>query len=112
MSAVNDAFDSSTTERFAFAFTLPPQLFALLGGMALLGMAALGFQLGLRGNPHRILSVMLTVLWTVVVVQIFDLASPRVGGLRTSAAVYDWTIQGFHGGLQIPPLPSGSPAPK
>jgi hypothetical protein len=94
------------------ADTLPPQLFALLGGMALLGMAALGFQLGLRGNPHRFLSVMLTVLWTVVVVQIFDLASPRVGRLRTSADVYEWTIEGFVGGLANPPLPAGTPAPK
>jgi predicted benzoate:H+ symporter BenE len=106
MSAVNDTFDSSTSERFAFAFNLPPQLFALLGGMALLGMAALGFQLGLRRNAHRFLAVLLTALWTVVVVQIFDLASPRLGVLRTGTAVYDWTIQGFQGGLQIPQLPS------
>lgn len=105
MSALNDTFDTSAAERFAFAFTLPPALFVLLSGMAVLSMAAVGFQLGLRTNPHRFLSVVLTVIWTLLLIQIFDLASPRVGALRTNTAIYDWTIQGFKGGVTIPPAP-------
>ena len=36
-------------------------------------------------------------------VAILDLASPRIGAFRTSAEVYRWTLQGFEGGLKIPP---------
>ena len=105
MSALNETFDMATAERFAFSFALPALLFWLLSGMALLSMAALGFQLGLRGNPHRALATLLTAMWTMVIVGILDLGSPRLGALRTSTAVYDWTIQSFQGGVPIPPLP-------
>ena len=67
-------------------------------------MAAVGFQLGLTGKRVHILVAFLS-MWTVVIVDILDLASPRIGALRASAAVYDWTLQGFKGGLQIPPIP-------
>jgi hypothetical protein len=41
----------------------------------------------------------------VVMVDIFDLASPRIGAIRTSTAVYEWTLQGFQGGVVVPPAP-------
>ncbi|HTU54683.1 MAG TPA: hypothetical protein VMF62_11995, partial [Acetobacteraceae bacterium] len=50
MAALNDTFDMTTAERFAFAFRFPPELFWLLIGMTLLSMGALGYQLGLRGH--------------------------------------------------------------
>ena len=106
MASVNDAFDMGTAERFAHAFVLPPRLFWMLTGLAMLGMLALGYQLGLRRTPLRLLSLVLIGVWTVVIVQILDLASARIGTLRTSTAVYEWTIQGFQGGVQIPPLPA------
>ena len=105
MAALNDAFDQATAERFAFYLRLPSPIFWLLIGMTLLGMAALGFQLGLTGKRVHILVAFLSIMWTVVIVDILDLASPRIGALRASAAVYDWTLQGFKGGLQIPPIP-------
>ena len=46
-------------------------------------------------------------MWTIVIVDILDLASPRIGAFRADTAVYDWTVQGFKGGLQTPPVPSG-----
>jgi len=103
MAALNDTFDAATAERFAFSLALPTQLVALLGGMALLAMGALGFQLGLRGNPHRVLAMVLTAVWTLVMVEILDLGAARIGALRTSAAVYDWTLQSFQGGVPVPP---------
>jgi hypothetical protein len=105
MASLNDAFDASTAERFAYALRLPPQVFWLLIGMALLSMAALGYQLGLRGRPLRSLVALLTVMWTVVIVDILDLGSARIGEFRTSVEVYEWTLRGFQGGVQIPPVP-------
>jgi hypothetical protein len=106
MASLNEAFDAATAVRFAFSFTMPVGLFVLLIGMALISMMALGFQLGLRGNPHRILATLLTLTWTLVIVEILDLGAGRLGGIRTSAAVYDWTLEGFRGGVPISSLPS------
>jgi len=104
--SLNDTFDSATSQRFAFDTRLPPQLVWLLLGMATLSMAGLGYQLGLRGKPLRVLSTLLVAMWTAILVVILDLGSARIGHIRTSAAVYEWTLQGFEGGMRVPPLPA------
>lgn len=106
MTAINDAFDQATVERFAYYLRLPAPIFWLLLGMTVLGMAALGFQLGVQGRRVHILVALLGIMWTVVIVDILDLASPRIGAFRAGVAAYDWTLQGFKGGLQIPPAPA------
>jgi hypothetical protein len=105
--SLNETFDTSATERFAYAFRLPPQLFRLLIGMALLCMTALGVQFSLKGHPTRILATLLAFLWAIVIVDILDLAAARLGALRTSAEVYEWTIQGLGKDVAIPPMPAG-----
>ncbi len=105
MAALNETFDRATAERFAYNLKLPPQILWLLIGMALLGMAALGYQLGLRGRQVHILAALLTLVWTIVIVDILDLASPRLGAFRPGAAAYEWTLQGFKSGVAIPPIP-------
>ncbi|KAA0694404.1 hypothetical protein DTW90_24075 [Neorhizobium sp. P12A] len=97
MSSVNETFDAGTAERFALGIRLPRQIFWLLVGVMHLSMAALGYQFGLRGKPVRLLIVLLTIVWTAVVVNILDLASARVGSFRTDTSVYDWTLQTFKG---------------
>lgn len=103
--SLNDVFDMTTAERFAFAFRLPPEMVWLLLGLALLSMAALGYQLGLTGKPVRLLVVLLTATWTLVIVDILDLAAPRLGEFRTTTAAYEWTLQGFKGGVTVQPSP-------
>lgn len=105
MTALNDMFDSGTSERFAYHITLPPQLFWLLIGMTLISMGCLGYQFGLKKRASLTLIIVLTSMWTWVIVEILDLASARLGYIRTGTAVYDWTIEGFKGGLTIPVLP-------
>lgn len=106
MASLNDAFDAATTERFAYSFRLPPQIFWLLIGMSLLAAAALGYQIGARRQQLRILAGSLFIMWTIVTVNILDLASSRVGAFRTNADVYQWTLQSFKGGIQIPSAPN------
>lgn len=103
MASLNDVFDMTTAERFAFEFRLPSQLFWLLIGMALLGMGMLGYQQALRGPRLRVVAALLSFVWTVVIIDIIDLASARLGDFRTPTAAYEWTLQGFQ---------SGAPAPK
>jgi hypothetical protein len=108
MNALNTAFDQGTVERFAFAAHFPPQLFWLLIGMSMVSMAALGFQLGLRGRPLRLLCALLLGMWTATMTIILDMGAARLGSIRVGTHAYDWTIQGFSGGVTIPPLP-GAP---
>lgn len=94
MTAVNEAFDAATSERFAFDYRLPNQIIWLLVGMTLATMGCLGYQLGLLGRGARVLMVLLSLMWTVVMVDILDLASTRLGSFRIDAGVYDQAIGG------------------
>lgn len=105
MTALNDMFDAGTRERFAYYITLPPQLFWLLVGMTLLSMGCLGYQFGLMKRASFALIIVLTAMWTWVIIEILDLASARVGYIRTGTAVYEWTMRSFQGGVHIPALP-------
>ncbi|MHB2168960.1 bestrophin-like domain [Alsobacter sp. R-9] len=95
VSSLNETFDASTAERFAFEKRLPVPVFWLLIALALISMSALGYQLGLRGTPLRPLAVLLTAMWTLVMADILDLAGARLGNIRPATHAYDWTIQGF-----------------
>jgi hypothetical protein len=106
MASLNDVFDMTTAERFAFEQRLPPQIFWLLLGLTVLGMGVLGYQFALRERRVRMLAALLALTWTVVIVVILDLAAARIGGLRTSVAAYEWTLQSFQGGNAIPARPT------
>lgn len=105
MASLNDTFDTGAAVRFAYELQVPSQIMWLLLGMSVVSMVALGYQLGLRGKPVRGMVLLLTFTWTVVIVDIIDLATPRMGSLRTSTVAYDWTLQGFKSGVTIPPAP-------
>jgi hypothetical protein len=96
MASLNEVFDMTAATRFAFEIRLPPQIFWLLIGLSLLGMAALGFQLGIRRSRIHGLAALLAITWTIVIVDILDMAASRIGYLRTSPAAYEWALQGFH----------------
>lgn len=106
MTALNNMFDTSTTARFAHETKFPPPLFWLLIGMALISMGALGYQLGLKQQKTYVLATVLTAVWTAVIVVILDLSAPRLGAIRTSVSVYDWTFEGFKAGMPSPQLPA------
>jgi hypothetical protein len=97
MSSLNDAFDSTTATQFAFELRLPAQIFWLLIGLTLISMCVLGYHLGIHERRVRLLAGVLALTWTVVIVVILDLASARIGNLRTSTAAYDWTIDSING---------------
>lgn len=97
MASLNEVFDMTTAERFAFEIRLPSPIFWLLLGLTLLGMGGIGYQLGLRGPRIRMLAAALALTWTVVIVAILDLAAVRIGSIRTSVTAYEWTLDGFRG---------------
>jgi hypothetical protein len=105
MASLNETFDAATTERFAYDRGLPSQIFWLLIVLGVLSAAALGYQMGFVRKRPRALAAVLLLAWTVVSIGIFDLASPRLGSFHTNGNAYRWTLQGFSGGVQIPPAP-------
>jgi hypothetical protein len=106
MASLNDVFDMTTASRFSFALRLPGEIFWLLIGLTLLGILVVGYQQGLRGQRLRVFAALLSVVWTVLIVDIVDLAAARFGSFRTSVAAYYWTLDGFEGGVTIPPEPA------
>lgn len=105
MSALTETFDSATAERFAYAMRLPSQAFWLLVGLGLLSSCMLGYQMGIKKSPLRVLASVLLLGWTIITVAILDLAASRVGSFRTTGDVYRWTLQGFEGGFHMPSAP-------
>jgi hypothetical protein len=95
MAALNETFDAATTQRQAHASRLPRELVALLFAMTLLSIGVIGYQFGLRGRRHAVLSALLLLTWTASLTVIADLSSPRIGDLRVSPLVYEWTAQGM-----------------
>lgn len=107
MKAVGDAFDRAAAERFALSFSTPASLFWLLIGMTLVTVGALGYQFGLRGLSVRVLSLALMGMLAMTMTGILELASPRLGNVRTATQPFEWTLQSFQNGVRIPALPVG-----
>ena len=49
--------------------------------------------------------LLLMVVWTVIIVDILDLAAGRFGNFRADPFAYEWALRGFKGGVTIPPPP-------
>ncbi|MGI1664232.1 hypothetical protein ACRDNQ_18490 [Palleronia sp. KMU-117] len=101
MNAVNHAFDMTTAQRFAVALNLPDKMIWLVLAFTMIGMFALGWQLGLIGRPNRPLALLMSLLWAAVLVQILDMGTARLGNYRTDLEPYYWTIEGFTGSPEI-----------
>jgi hypothetical protein len=99
MAALNDTFDAATTQRQAFAVPMPRELVALLLGISVVSIGLIGYQFGLRGRPRRLIATLLLATWTAALVLVADFSAARIGEIRVNPAVYDWTAQGFAGGV-------------
>jgi hypothetical protein len=103
--SMNDVFDQSAAQRWAFAAPIPGELLLFLMVMAVLTIATIGYQFGLKRLGAPGLAVLLVGVWTGAMVLVADLASARFGAVRPDSALYEWTLQGFQGGVVIPRLP-------
>lgn len=103
--SLNDVFDQATAQRWAFAAPIPGELILLLLGMSLTTIATIGYQFGLKATGEGNLAFLFVGVWTAALVLVVDLSTPRLGAVRPDAAPYLWTLQGFQGGVVIPPPP-------
>jgi hypothetical protein len=95
VNALNDMFDHSASQRFAYESSVPAELMLALYSGALLTIGALGYQFGVAGKRQVVLSSLLLLMWTGGMLLIVDLSEPRMGDVRVDAEPLVWTIQGF-----------------
>ncbi|MGH8129070.1 MAG: hypothetical protein ACRETC_12050 [Gammaproteobacteria bacterium] len=98
IAALNDMFDASLAQRFAFASRIPTSLaWAILVG-SMLTVGAMGYLLGETGSRQVALSVLSLLMWAGAMVLIIDLNRARLGSIHVDPAPLIWTIQGFGSG--------------
>jgi hypothetical protein len=93
--ALNDMFDASLSNRFAFDSRTPRHLPLMLLVGAALAIGALGFQIGVSGPRPLLLLGLMLVMWTGGLLLIVDLNRPRAGLIHVDPAPLVWTLQGF-----------------
>ncbi len=98
IAALNEMFDASLAQRFAFTTRVPSSLeWTLLAG-SILAVGAMGYQLGSTGSRQAILSVLSLLMWAGALVLILDFDRARQGSIRVDPAPLVWTIEGFGSG--------------
>lgn len=105
LAALNEAFDTATAQRWAFAGRVLSQVVWLVLACSVLAIGGIGYQFGMKGRRHPFASLLLIAMYAAATAVILDLSAPRLGGVRVDTRVYEWTLQGFGTGLRIPPSP-------
>lgn len=95
INSLNEMFDLSVAQRFAYVSGVPNALMSALYFGASLAIGALGYQSGLAGKRQVILSSLLLLMWSGGMLLIVDLSRPRIGDIRVEAEPLIWTIQEF-----------------
>ena len=98
VTSLNEMFDASLSQRFAFASRLPESLVLslLLGSMTATG--AMGYLLASTGNHQVLLSLLALLMWAGAMVLILDFSRARLGSIRVNPAPLVWTIEDFGAG--------------
>jgi len=95
VNALNEMFDDSMAQQFAYASRVPTDIMLGLYIGCLISIGALNYQFGLAGSRQFVLTSILLLMWSGGMVLIVDLNLPRTGNIRPDVAPLVWTIQGF-----------------
>jgi hypothetical protein len=91
-SALTDLFASTNQQRLAVANQMPTQINLLMLVLVFAGMGVIGHQVGMTGQSHPVLTIMLIGIWTFIVVLILDFGDSRAGSFRTSTEAYEMVL--------------------
>ena len=95
VNALNEMFDLSASQQFAYESSVPAELMLALYFGALLTIGALGYQFGVAGKRQVVLWSLLLLMWSGGMLLLVDLSQPRMGDIRVDAEPLVRTIQGF-----------------
>ena len=96
LNALNEMFDLSAAQPFAYERRVPANILMLLYFGALRAIGALGDRFGLIGKRQIVLTSLLLIMWSGGLLLIIDLNQPRIGRVRVDPAPLIWVIQEFH----------------
>jgi hypothetical protein len=95
INSLNDMFDESAAQQFAYESRVPANIQMMLYFGALLAIGALGYQVGLIGKRQIVLTSLLLIMWSGGMLLIVDLNQPRIGRVRVDPAPLVWVLQEF-----------------
>jgi hypothetical protein len=91
--ALTELFSSTNQQRLAVANQMPAQINVLMLLLVLAGMGVIGHQVGMTGQSHPVLTLVLIGIWTYIVVLILDFGDSRAGTFRTSTEGYEMVLE-------------------
>lgn len=95
VASFNEMFDLATTNRRNFRQGVPPYVLRLVIVVAVLSVAAMGYQFGIHGHRQLVVTVLLLATWTLAMGLVLDIDSARQGSVRVDPAPLVWTLQGW-----------------
>jgi hypothetical protein len=95
LSALNEMFDLSMTQKRYFTERVPPHILRLLMWTSIIAVGAMGYHFGTTGMRQLVMSTLLLVLWASAIVLIVDINRPRQGTVIVSHAPLEWTLESF-----------------
>ena len=93
VTSLNQMFDASLSQRFAFDGQVPNDMLTMLFFGALIAIGAMGFQMGMAGARQPVLSSLLLIMWTGGMVMTVDINRPRLGNIRVDTKPLQWVIK-------------------
>ena len=83
--SVNEMFDLATTNRRNFRHGVPPYVLRLVIAVAVLSVAAMGYQFGIHGHRQLVVTMLLLATWTLALALVLDIDSAGQGSVRVRA---------------------------
>ena len=92
---MNAMFDLATTTRRNARHGVPPYVLHLAFAVAMLSVAAMGYQFGLHGHRQLGITALLLLTWTLSMSLVLDIDSPSRGSVRISPDPLIWTLESW-----------------
>jgi hypothetical protein len=82
--SLNDMIDLDAIRVTAYRNRIPDSIWLMLGVVTLFSMVAIGYEFGLTGARSWAVTILMTVVFTTVIMLIADLDRPQVGLIQVS----------------------------
>ena len=95
MASLNQVFDLATVNRRNLLHGVPEYVMRLVLVVAILAVASMGYNFGIQRKRQFTTTCLLLLVWTLAIVLILDVDSPRHGTVRLSPAPLVWTMESW-----------------
>jgi hypothetical protein len=93
LGSLNQVFDLTTAQRWAFEVRVPLNVFKFLHVVSLLAVGIMGYYFSLSRHRYFVLSLLLLFAFTAAMLLIIDLDKPRGGDIQVEQSPLIWTLE-------------------